>query len=46
LGQTNQRLYSYEKGRAEPSFAVLRKIPDGMGFDLHDLQPGGVSPAS
>lgn len=35
---TQQRLYSYENGLTEPSFAVLRKMLDGMGFDLHDLQ--------
>ncbi|MFL6232252.1 MAG: helix-turn-helix domain-containing protein [Thermoanaerobaculia bacterium] len=38
LGQTQQRLHSYENGLTEPSFAVLRKMLDGMGFDLHDLQ--------
>lgn len=35
---TQQRLYSYENGLTEPSFAVLRKMLSGMGFDLHDLQ--------
>jgi transcriptional regulator with XRE-family HTH domain len=38
LGLTKQQFYSYEKGTAEPSFAVLRKMLAGMGFDLHDLQ--------
>jgi transcriptional regulator with XRE-family HTH domain len=38
LGLSKQQFYSYEKGIAEPSFAVLRKMLDGMGFDLHDLQ--------
>jgi transcriptional regulator with XRE-family HTH domain len=38
LGLSKQQFYSYEKGIAKPSFAVLRKMLDGMGFDLHDLQ--------
>jgi transcriptional regulator with XRE-family HTH domain len=38
LGMSHQRFYSYENGLTEPSFAVLRKILGGMGFDLHDLQ--------
>jgi transcriptional regulator with XRE-family HTH domain len=38
LGMNQQRFYSYENGLAEPSFAVLRKMLNGMGFDLHDLQ--------
>ena len=38
LGLNKQRFYSYENGLTEPSFAVLRKLLTGMGFDLHDLQ--------
>jgi transcriptional regulator with XRE-family HTH domain len=38
LGLSKQQLYGWERGIAEPSFAVLRKMLDGMGFDLHDLQ--------
>lgn len=38
LGMSHQRFYSYENGLNEPSFARLRKILAGMGFDLHDLQ--------
>ncbi len=38
LGVPQQRFYSYENGLTEPSFAVLRKLLNGMGFDLHDLQ--------
>jgi len=38
LGLSRQQLYGWEKGIAEPSFAALRKMLTGMGFDLHDLQ--------
>ncbi|MFL6258127.1 MAG: helix-turn-helix domain-containing protein [Thermoanaerobaculia bacterium] len=38
LGLSKQQLYGWERGIAEPSFAVLRKTLAGMGFDLHDLQ--------
>jgi transcriptional regulator with XRE-family HTH domain len=38
LGVRKNRISQYERGETEPDFATLRRLLQGMGLDLHDLQ--------